>query len=159
GAMLKVNQGHPAGAERCALVCVVEDGEAEHVTVEAGHAFDLAHLEPDRADMERGAVGERRDAGRVRGIHDSYIDASARPRNSCLRTVGAEKAALLGGGAELGRPRRAPCRSIPRPSAASRSLRALRSPSTRLSSCAASSMPFSPLSSNCRRSMLKVSSR
>jgi hypothetical protein len=95
GATLEVNQGHGAGAERCALVRAVQHAEAEHVTVEAGHAFDLAHLEPDRADMERGAVGEGRDAGRVRSIHDSYIDASGRPRNSCLRTVGAAKAALL----------------------------------------------------------------
>src|SRR5262249_25470017 len=95
GAMPEVNEGHPTGAERCALVRAVQHGEAERVTVEGGDAFDLAHLEPDRADMQRGTVGEGRDAGRVRGIHNSYIDASGRRRNSCLRTVGAAKAALL----------------------------------------------------------------
>src|SRR5262249_8294475 len=152
-------EGHPTGAERCALVRAVQHGEAERVTVEGGDAFDLAHLEPDRADMQRGTVGEGRDAGRVRGIHNSYIDASGRRRNSYLRTVGAEKAPPLGGSPSLADPRRFPCRSITRPCTASCSLRALRSPSTRLSICAASSMAFSPLSSNCRRSISKVSSR
>ncbi len=94
-AMLEVNNGHPTGAERGAVVPAIEDTEPEYVTVEARYGFDVAHLEPDRADMERGAVGEGWDAGRVWCVHDSYIDASARPRNSRVRSIGATAAALL----------------------------------------------------------------
>ena len=95
GAILEVNNGHPTGAERGAVVPAIEDTEPEYVTVEARYGFDVAHLEPDRADMERGAVGEGWDAGRVWCVHDSYIDASARPRNSRVCSIGATAAALL----------------------------------------------------------------
>ena len=94
-AMLEVNERHPASAERCALVRAVQHVEPEHVTVEARNAFDVAHLEPDRADVKRGAVGEGWDTGRVRSVHDTYIDATGHPRNSRVCKVGAARAALL----------------------------------------------------------------
>ncbi len=84
GPMLEMNERHPARTERSAVIGAIDDGEPEHIAVEVGEPVEIADLEADRADMERGATGEGRDGRRVRGVHGSYIDPSAERRNTGL---------------------------------------------------------------------------
>src|SRR5262249_62032726 len=67
--VLKMNECHAASAKHGAVFVAIEHGEPEHVAVEAAHSIEVAYLEPDRADMDRGAVREGRGGRRVRGVH------------------------------------------------------------------------------------------
>jgi hypothetical protein len=81
GPALEVNEPHAAGAERAGVLGAIEDREPQHVAVEAGDPVEVAHLKPDRPDMERSTTGEGGRGGRVWCIHPGYIDRSGKPRN------------------------------------------------------------------------------
>jgi hypothetical protein len=92
--MLEMEQRHVARAERRAVLAAVEHGKAEHVTVKAGEPGKIAHLEADRADMQRGTARESGGGGRVGGVHGGYIGFSRPVRNTAVE-VAAANAALL----------------------------------------------------------------
>src|SRR3984893_4891397 len=159
GLVLEVNEPHAAGAERAGVLGAIEDREPEHVAVEAGHPVEVAHLETDRPDMERRATGEGGRGGRVWGIHPGYIDPCGKPRNSALTAGCRGKSRSAIGSLGLVPFRSAPCPSTPPPSAASRILRASRSPRTRSSTCGGSSTPSLPSWNSCRKSTSRASNR
>src|SRR5262249_25391191 len=96
GRVLEVNEPHAAGAERAGVLGLVEDREPEHVAVEGGDPVEVAHLEPDRPDMERSATGKGGRGGRIWGVHKRAISALAGTRAIARSPqVGVPKAALL----------------------------------------------------------------
>src|SRR3989442_127619 len=117
-----------AGAEGAGVRGAIEDREAQHVAVEAGDPVEVAHLKPDRPDMERRATGEGGHGGRVWGIHPGYIDPCGKPRNSALPAGCRGKSRSAIGSFGFVRFRSAPCPSTPPPSAASRIFPASRAP-------------------------------
>ena len=75
--MLEMDERDPAGTERGALPAAIEHGEPEYVAVIVGEPVEVAHLEADGADMERGAAREGRGGGGIGGVHAPYIGVSA----------------------------------------------------------------------------------
>ena len=60
GRCSRCEQGHAAGAKRAPSLLAVEHDEPERVAIEGGEPVEVAHLKPDRADMQRRAAGEGR---------------------------------------------------------------------------------------------------
>src|SRR6266511_5771123 len=99
--VLDLDERNAAGAERGALRAAIEHREPEHVAVIIGEPVEVAYLEADRADMQRGAARESGGGGGVGGVHRPYIGVSAGPRNGRAPGRGA------------GRVRPAPCNVPP----------------------------------------------
>src|SRR4029453_14154565 len=122
--MLEMEHRHGARAERRAVLAAVEHGKAEHVTVKSGESGKIAHLEADRADMQRGAAREGGGGGRVWGVHSGYIGLSWPLRNTLVTRGCCGKPRFAIGSRHIGRSQPVPgafrCPSTPPPSAASR---------------------------------------
>ena len=74
--VLDFEQRHAAGAEPDEAVAALDDRKSEQALVVAGEKVEIAHDEPDRADMQRGAARKGRRRRWVRGVHGRYIGAS-----------------------------------------------------------------------------------
>src|SRR5262249_42135583 len=87
GAVLEMHEGDTAGAQGGATFVLVEHRKPKYVAIEGGQAIEITDLEPDGADMQRGAVGESGRGGGVRGVHGAlyrHFDQSAQPGGAGL---------------------------------------------------------------------------
>jgi hypothetical protein len=62
GRALEMQEGHVARAEGSAVLATVQHNKANRVAIKAGEPVEIAHLEPDRADVQRGAAREGRES-------------------------------------------------------------------------------------------------
>ena len=57
-----MQEGYVARAEGSAVLATVQHNKANRVAIKAGEPVEIAHLEPDRADVQRGAAREGRES-------------------------------------------------------------------------------------------------
>ncbi len=67
--VLELHDRHPAGAQRGARLAVLQHAETDGVAVVSGEPVEVAHLERDRADVQRRAAGEGRRGGGIGCVH------------------------------------------------------------------------------------------